>query len=141
MSPSLMTASARKRRRSSAWRRATAKGDMIIVRYVDDAVFGFQHEAEGRAFLKALRERLLAYELKLHPTKTRLVEFGRYAASRRRERRKGKPETFDYLGFTHICGKTREGRFMIKRITIRKRLSRKLQEIKEKLTKRMHRPL
>jgi RNA-directed DNA polymerase len=126
---------------SSAWRRATAKGDMIIVRYVDDAVFGFQHEAEGRAFLKALRERLLAYELKLHPTKTRLVEFGRYAASRRRERRKGKPETFDYLGFTHICGKTREGRFMIKRITIRKRLSRKLQEIKEKLTKRMHRPL
>ncbi len=126
---------------ASAWRRAKAKGDMIIVRYVDDAVFGFQHEAEGRAFLNALRERLEAYGLKLHPTKTRLVEFGRYAASRRRERGKGKPETFDYLGFTHICGKTRKGRFMIKRITIRKRLSRKLKELKEKLTKRRHRPL
>ena len=126
---------------ASAWRRAEAKGDMIIVRYVDDAVFGFQYEGEGRAFLKALRERLEAYGLRLHPTKTRLVEFGRYAAERRRGRGKGKPETFDFLGFTHICGKTREGRFKIKRVTIRKRLSQKLKEIKMELTRRMHRPL
>jgi RNA-directed DNA polymerase len=126
---------------ASAWRRAEAKGDVIIVRYVDDAVFGFQYEAEGRAFLKALRKQVEAYGLKLHPTKTRLIEFGRYAAGRRKERGQGKPETFDYLGFTHICGKTRHGRFMIKRITMRERLSRKLREIKEELIKRMHRPL
>lgn len=126
---------------ASQWRRAAAKGDVIIVRYVDDAVFGFQYEAEGRAFLEALRGQVEAYGLKLHPTKTRLVEFGRFAACNRQDRGQGKPETFDYLGFTHICGKTRKGRFCIKRITIRKRLRRKLEEIKGKLTKRMHRPL
>ena len=82
---------------ASEWRRAEVKGDVIIVRYVDDAVFGFQYEADGRAFLKALRERVAAYELTLHPTKTRLVEFGRFAASNRRERGKGKPETFEFL--------------------------------------------
>jgi RNA-directed DNA polymerase len=126
---------------ASKWRRAEAKGDVIIVRYVDDAVFGFQYESEGRAFLEALREQVEAYGLKLHPTKTRLVEFGRFAESNRRERGQGKPETFDYLGFTHVCGKTRKGGFRIKRITIRKRLRRKLKEIKEELIKRMHRPL
>ena len=96
---------------ASAWRRARAKGDVIIVRYVDDAVFGFQYESDGRAFLEALREQLAAYELKLHPTKTRLVEFGRFAASNRQERGQSKPETFDFLGFTHACGQTRNGRF------------------------------
>lgn len=126
---------------ASEWRRVEAKGDVIIVRYVDDAVFGFQHEAEGRKFLEALREQVEAYGLKLHPTKTRLVEFGRFAAGNRRERKQGKPETFDFLGFTHICGKTRKGWFKIKRITIRKRLSRKLKEVKKELTERMHRPL
>jgi RNA-directed DNA polymerase len=126
---------------ATEWRRAEAKGDVIIVRYVDDAVFGFQYEAEGRAFLQALRERVEAYGLSLHPTKTRLVEFGRFAASNRRERGQGKPETFDFLGFTHICGVTRQGRFCIRRITIRKRLRRKLKEVKEELIKRMHRPL
>lgn len=126
---------------ASAWRRAEAKGDVIILRYVDDAVFGFQYEAEGRAFLEALRERLAVYELTLHPTKTRLVEFGRFAASNRRERGQSKPETFDFLGFTHICGVTRRGRFCIRRITIRKRLRRKLKEVKAELVKRMHHPV
>jgi len=126
---------------ASTWRRAEAKGDVIIVRYVDDAVFGFQYESEGRAFLEALRERLAAYELRLHPTKTRLIEFGRFAASNRRERRQGKPETFDFLGFTHICGITRRGKFGIRRKTIGKRLRRKLKEVKAELIKRMHHPL
>jgi group II intron reverse transcriptase/maturase len=126
---------------ASEWRRAEAEGEVIIVRYVDDAVFGFQHEAEGRKFFEALREQVEAYGLELHPTKTRLVEFGRFAAENRRKRRQGKPETFDFLGFTHICGKTRHGWFKIKRITIRKRFSRKLKEVKKELTKRMHRPL
>ncbi len=126
---------------ATEWRRAEAKGDVIIVRYVDDAVFGFQYEADGRAFLEALREWLAAYELRLHPTKTRLVEFGRFAASNRRERGQGKPETFDFLGFTHICGVKRQGKFCIRRITIRKRLRRKLKEVKAELIKRMHRPL
>lgn len=123
------------------WRRAQAKGDVIVVRYVDDAVFGFQYEAEGRAFLEALREQVEAYGLKLHPTKTRLVEFGRFAASNRRERGQGKPETFDFLGFTHICGVNRQEKFCIRRKTIRKRLRRKLQEVKAKLIKQMHDPL
>ena len=126
---------------ASAWRSAEAKGDVIIVRYVDDGVFGFQYETEGRAFLEALRERLSAYGLTLHPTKTRLIEFGRFAASNRRERVEGKPETFDYLGFTHICSFNQRGKFCIRRKTIRKRLRRKLQEIKTELIKRMHRPL
>jgi len=124
-----------------AWRETEAKGDMIIVRYVDDAVFGFQSETEGRSFLDALQKQVEAYGLKLHPTKTRLLEFGRFAAGNRRERGESKPETFDYLGFTHICGKTRNGRYCIKRITIRKRYCRKLREIKEELNRRMHRPL
>ncbi|MDH3772180.1 MAG: reverse transcriptase domain-containing protein, partial [Nitrospirota bacterium] len=126
---------------ASAWRSAEAKGDVIIVRYVDDAVFGFQYESEGRAFLEALCKELKAYGLKLHPTKTRLIEFGRFAASNRRNRGEGKPETFDFLGFTHICGKSRRGNYCIRRQTIRKRLRQKLHEVKAKLIKRMHRPL
>ena len=126
---------------ASGWRRAEAKGEVIIVRYVDDAVFGFQYEAEGRAFLEALRVRLKAYGLNLHPTKTRLIEFGRFAASNRSKRGNGKPETFDFLGFTHICAVSRLGSFCIRRKTIRKRIRRKLNEVKTKLIKRMHRPL
>ena len=126
---------------ATEWRRTQAKGDAIIVRYVDDAVFGFQYEFEGRAFLKALGERLKAFDLNLHPMKTRLVEFGRFAASNRRKRGQGKPETFDFLGFTHICGVTRLGKFRIRRKTIAKRLRRKLKEVKAELTKRMHNPL
>jgi group II intron reverse transcriptase/maturase len=125
----------------SEWRRTQAKGDVIIVRYVDDVVLGFQYEFEGRAFLEALRERLKAFELTLHPTKTRLVEFGRFAASNRRKRGQSKPETFDFLGFKHICGVTRRGKFCIRRKTIAKRLRRKLKEVKSELVKRMHNPL
>jgi RNA-directed DNA polymerase len=126
---------------ASEWRRVKAKGDVIIVRYVDDAVFGFQYEADGRAFLEALREQVEASELKLHPTKTRLIEFGRYAASNRRERKLGKPGSFDFLGFTHTCSVNRNGRFCILRKTIRKRLRRKLMEVKTELIRRMHNPL
>ena len=126
---------------ASTWRRVEAEGDVIIVRYVDDAVFGFQYESEGRAFLEALRERLAAYGLVLHPTKTRLIEFGRFAASNRRKRGQGKPETFDFLGFTHICGVTRRGKFSIRRRTVRQRLRRKLREVKTELIRRMHHPL
>ncbi len=126
---------------ASEWRRAQARGEVIIVRYVDDAVFGFQYESDGRAFLEALRERVEANELTLHPTKTRLVEFGRFAASNRTNRGNGKPETFDFLGFTHICGVTRRGKFRIRRKTIRKRLRRKLKEVKAELVRRMHDPV
>lgn len=123
------------------WRRTQAQGDVIIVRYVDDAVFGFQYEAEGRAFLAALRERLEAYGLSLHPKKTRLIEFGRFALDNRRRRGQGKPETFDFLGFTHSCGVNRRGKFCIRRKTIAKRLRRTLKEVKKNLIKRMHHPL
>ena len=125
----------------SQWRQTTAKGDAIIVRYVDDVVFGFQYETEAGAFLDALRTRLAEHKLTLHPKKTRLIEFGRFAAVDRKNRGQGKPETFDFLGFTHICGTTRRGRFCIRRKTIRKRLRRKLKEIKAELIKRMHEPL
>ena len=115
--------------------------ELFKMLYVDDAVFGFQYEDEGRAFLDALDSQVKAYGLALHPTKTRLLEFGRYASSNRRGRGEGKPETFDYLGFTHICGKTRNGSFCIRRKTIRKRFCRTLRKIKEELGRRMHRPL
>lgn len=125
----------------SAWRKEQAKGDVIAVRYVDDAVLGFQHESEARAFLKALRERLATYGLNLHPEKTRLIEFGRFASSNRKSRGEGKPESFDFLGFKHSCGKTRNGKFKVRRVTIAKRMTRKLAEIKEELRARMHDPL
>ena len=86
------------------WRRREATGDMIIVRYADDIVVGFEHEADARRFLDAMRERLREFSLSLHPEKTRLIEFGRYAAERRERRGLGKPETFNFLGFTLICG-------------------------------------
>ena len=99
------------------WRRREAKGDMIIVRYADDIVAGFEHESDARRFWDAMRERLRAFALSLHPDKTRLIEFGRHAAANRERRGLGKPETFAFLGFTLICGKTRKGGFQIKRKT------------------------
>ena len=125
----------------SNWRKEKAKGDVIAVRYVDDAVYGFQYESEARAFLSELREQLAAYGLTLHPEKTRLIEFGRFASSNRKGKGEGKPESFDFLGFTHSCGKTRNGKFNVRRVTIAKRMTRKLAEIKEELRKRMHDPL
>ena len=123
------------------WRKTKAKGDVIGVRYVDDAVFGFQNENEARAFLEELRDRLKANGLRLHPEKTRLIEFGRFAASNRKDRGERKPEPFDFLGFTHTCGRTRNGKFKIRRVTVAKRMTRKLAEIKEELRKRMHDPV
>ena len=120
------------------WRRREAAGDMIIVRYADDFIVGFEHEADARRFLDAMRERLGEFALTLHPEKTRLIEFGRFAADNRKRRGLGKPETFNFLGFTFICGKSRRGSFLIKRKTRRDRMRAKLQEIMQELRQRMH---
>jgi group II intron reverse transcriptase/maturase len=123
------------------WRRREATGDMIIVRYADDFIVGFQHESDARRFLDEMRERLGKFALTLHPEKTRLIEFGRFAAERRKRRGLGNPETFNFLGFTFICGKTRAGKFQIKRKSRRDRMWAKLKMIKEELWKRMHQPI
>lgn len=123
------------------WRRQEARGDMIIVRYADDLALGFEHEDDARRFLDAMRERLAAFALKLHPDKTRLIEFGRYAPERRLGRGLGRPETFVFLGFIHICGKTRQGLFQLQRRTYRDRMRAKLKEIKAELRRRMHQPI
>ncbi|WP_458192610.1 group II intron reverse transcriptase/maturase [Bradyrhizobium sp. UFLA05-153] len=126
---------------AARWRRREATGDMIIVRYADDFIIGFQHESDARRFLDEMRKRLGEFALSLHPEKTRLIEFGRFAAERRKRRGLGKPETFDFLGFSFICGKTRSGKFQIKRKTRRDRMRAKLREIKEAMRRRMHRPI
>src|SRR6267143_1156828 len=118
-----------------------ATGDMIIVRYADDVVVGFEHEADARRFLAAMRARFEEFALSLHPDKTRLIEFGRHAATRRAQRGLGKPETFNFLGFTLIRGKSRQGRFLLKRRTRRDRMRTTLQEIKGELRRRMHQPI
>ena len=123
------------------WRRREATGDMIIVRYADDIVVGFEHEADALRFWDEMRTRLEVFSLTLHPEKTRLIEFGRHAAARRRQRGTGKPETFNFLGFTFICGKSRRGYFLLKRKTRRDRMQAKLSEIKEELRRRLHRPI
>jgi RNA-directed DNA polymerase len=123
------------------WRRREATGDMIIVRYADDFIIGFEHESDARRFLDEMRERLGKFALSLHPEKTRLIEFGRFAAERRRRRGLGKPESFEFLGFTFICGKTRTGKFQIKRKTRRDRMQTKLKMIKEEMWRRMHQPI
>ena len=120
------------------WRRREATGDMIVVRYADDVVAGFEHEADA---LEAMRARFEEFALSLHPDKTRLIEFGRHAATRRAQRGLGKPETFNFLGFTLICGKSRQGRFLLKRRTRRDRMRTQLQEIKGELRRRMHQPI
>jgi len=122
-----------------AWRKKVARGDVIVVRYADDAVLGFEHREEAEGFLEQLRERLRKFGLELHPEKTRLIEFGRYAAERRERRGEGKPETFNFLGFTHICGRNhRTGKFTVQRKTIGKRMAAKLKDLKAKLRQRMH---
>ncbi len=120
------------------WRRHEATGDVIIVRYADDFIVGFEHESDARRFLDAMRERLGKFALSLHPEKTRLIEFGRDAAENRKRRGLGKPETFDFLGFTFICGKSRRGKFLIKRKSRRDRMRAKLRAIKQELRRRMH---
>lgn len=123
------------------WRQRHAHGDVIIVRYADDLVVGFQHKEDAEHFLDGLKERMQKFGLEIHPEKTRLIQFGRFAAQHRERQGMGKPETFGFLGFTHICGRTRSGRFLVLRHTIKKRMRAKLQEVKETLRLHMHRPL
>jgi RNA-directed DNA polymerase len=123
------------------WRRREATGDMIIVRYADDIVVGFQHETDAHRFWDAMRERLQEFTLTLHPEKTRLIEFGRHAAVNRKRRGLGKPETFTFLGFTFICGKSLRGKFLLKRRSRRDRMKVKLKEIGGELRRRMHQPI
>lgn len=120
------------------WRKRRATGDITIVRFADDAVLGFEHEAEARSFLEELRARFAEFSLSLHPDKTRLIEFGRHAAANREKRGRGKPETYTFLGFTFICGKSRKGRFLIRRKTRADRMRATLKRIKEELRWRMH---
>lgn len=123
------------------WRRRSARGDVVIVRYCDDFIIGFERLGDAKRFLSDLRQRLAKFNLELHPDKTRLIEFGRFAATSRATRRLGKPETFDFLGFTHICGKGRSGSFWLRRITIAKRLRAKLKQVKDQLMRRRHLPI
>ena len=124
---------------ADAWRRKAAQGDVIIVRYADDLVMGFQQRADAERFLEDFRERLAKFGLQLHPEKTRLIEFGRYAARDRKQRGVGKPETFNFLGFTHYCGQRHKtGTFTVKRITAKKRMVAKLKAIKAELQHRQH---
>jgi group II intron reverse transcriptase/maturase len=126
---------------AKSWRRREATGDMIIVRYADDIVVGFEREMDARRVLDAMRERFEKFSLSLHPDKTRLIEFGRFAAANRKRSGLGKPETFNFLGFIFICGKSRRGKFLVKRKTRRDRMRVKLQAIKQELRQRMHQPI
>ena len=124
------------------WRHRSATGDLIVVRYADDIVVGFEHRADAERFLHEWTDRMRAFGLALHPDKTRLIEFGRHAADHRKRRGESKPETFDFLGFTHLCGWTRKtGRFIVKRQTIRQRLTAKLHALKAALRHRWHVPV
>jgi RNA-directed DNA polymerase len=126
---------------AARWRRREATGAMILVRYADEIGVGFEHEADARRFWDAMRERLQEFSLSLHPDKTRLIEFGRLAAVRRARRGLGKPETFNFLGFTFICGPSRRGNFLLKRKSRRDRMRSKLKEVKDELRRRMHQPI
>ncbi len=124
------------------WRKTKARGDVVIVRWADDFVMGFQYRDDAEKFLKELQERFQKYSLELHPEKTRLIRFGRYASDNcKRADGRGRPETFNFLGFTHYCGASRDGKFKVKRKTMRKRLTAKLHEVKTELRKRMHQPI
>ena len=123
------------------WRKRHASGQVIVVRYADDVALGFQHEQEAQRYWSELAERLTRFGLALHPDKTRLLRFGVAATKQRESRGEGKPETFDFLGFTHICGKDRTGRFQLRRQTVAKRQRAKLREVKKELARRRHRPI
>ena len=123
------------------WGRKQAEGAMMVVRYADDIVIGFQHKADAERMWRELAQRMGKFGLELHPEKTRLLEFGPFATGNRKRRGQAKPATFNFLGFTHICGKTRSGRFTVLRQTMRKRLQAKLGEVKAELRRRMHDPV
>ena len=126
---------------SHRWRRQRAHGDVVVVRFADDWVVGFEHRDDAEQFLAEVRERFAQFGLTLHPEKTRLLEFGRHAAANRRARGDGKPESFNFLGFTHSCATTRKGGFTVLRRTMRTRLQAKLKAVKIELRRRMHQPL
>jgi RNA-directed DNA polymerase len=125
----------------NVWRKKWAQGEVVVVRYADDTILGFQYQTDADRFLENLRERLANFGLELHPDKTRRIEFGRFAEENRKRRGEGKPETFDFLGFKHISGKNGIGRFTVRRTTIRKRMRAKLRQIKQELHRRMHDPV
>ena len=125
----------------NVWRRKYAQGEVVVIRFADDTIAGFQFQTDADHFLENFRERLGKFGLELHPDKTRRIEFGRFAEQNRERRGEGKPETFDFLGFTHISGKNGLGRFMVRRTTIRKRMRAKLREVKQQLRERMHDPV
>jgi RNA-directed DNA polymerase len=125
----------------NVWRNKWAQGEVVAVRYADDVILGFQYRTDADRFLENLRERLTMFGLELHPDKTRRIEFGRFAEENRKRRGEGKPETFDFLGFTHISGKNSLGRFTVRRKTIRKRMRSKLRQLKQELQRRMHDPI
>jgi group II intron reverse transcriptase/maturase len=120
------------------WRRRETTGDMIMVRYADDLIVGFQHEVDAQRFREMLRERLQEFSLMLHPDKTRLIEFGRFAAAQREKRGLRRPETFNFLGFTFICGRSRRGHFLLQRKTRSDRMRARLKDVKGELRRRMH---
>ena len=122
----------------SQWRKRHARGQIVVIRYADDAIVGAEYESDARRLLEALKERLAKFGLALNEEKTRLIEFGRFAAERRAARGLGKPETFEFLGFTHICAKTGRGRFKLKRVTSKKRMRAKLHQLKAELKRRWH---
>ena len=123
------------------WRRRHAQGDVILVRFADDYVAGFEHREDAERFLADLRERFAEFGLELHPEKTRLIEFGRFAAQNRERRGLRKPDTFEFLGLTHICAKDRHGRFKLKRVTSKKKMRAKLKAVKAEMRRRMHHPI
>lgn len=120
------------------WRKRHARGQIVVVRYADDSVVGAEYESDARRLLAALRERLAKFGLALNEDKTRLIEFGRFAAQRRAKAGLRRPETFNFLGFTHYCGTTRSGKFMVKRKTQATRMARKLKELRAEMRKRWH---
>ena len=123
------------------WREKRARGEVIIVRYADDFITGFQYKSDAERFLRELRERLRKFNLELHGEKTRLIAFGRFAKTNREERGEGKPETFNFLGFTHACSTTRKGKFCVLRKTMAKKMRAKLDELTAEMRRRMHRPI
>jgi len=123
------------------WRRRNAHGDVVLCRFADDYVAGFEHREDAERFLADLRDRFAQFGLELHPDKTRLIEFGRFAAQNRERRGLRKPETFEFLGLTHVCAKDRHGRFKLKRITSKKKMRSKLHAVKAEMRRRMHHPI
>ena len=126
---------------AKAWRNRNATGDLIILRFADDVVVGFQHEGDARRFEDDLRQRLAKFGLELAEDKTRLIEFGRFAVENRRRKGLGKPETFTFLGFVHICSTAQNGKFLLQRHTIAPRMRTKLRELKLAINRRMHLPI